>query len=257
MANKVALVTGGARGIGFGIALRLAQDGFDIALSGRRSAEETQAAVDRIREHCPGALYVQADVADGSARAHMLLAVEERFGRLDVLVNNAGIAPRIRADILEAHEEHFDEVMTTNLKGPYFLTQASAAWMIRQRESLGATHRAIVNIGSVSATVASTNRGEYCLSKAGVAMATRLWAARLAEFGIGVYEVRPGIIESEMTESVRGKYDKLIEAGLLIEKRWGKAADVASAVSVLARGELPYATGAVIAVDGGLTQQRM
>ena len=257
MANKVALVTGGARGIGFGIALRLARDGFDVAISGRRSAGETQDAIDRIREHCPGVLYVQADVTDGRARARLLLAVEERFGRLDVLVNNAGIAPRVRADILKACEEHFDEVMTTNLKGPYFLTQASAAWMIRQRESLGASHRAIVNIGSVSATVASTNRGEYCLSKAGVAMATRLWAARLAEFGICVYEVRPGIIESEMTEGVRGKDDALIETGLLIEKRWGTAADVASAVSVLARGELPYATGAVIAVDGGLTQQRL
>ena len=257
MTNKVALVTGGARGIGFGIALRLARDGFDVALSGRRSVEETQAAVAPIREHCPSALYVQADVADGRARARLLLAIEEHFGRLDVLVNNAGIAPRARADILEAREEHFDEVMTTNLKGPYFLTQAAAAWMIRQRESLGTSHRAIINIGSVSATVASINRGEYCLSKAGVAMATRLWAARLAEFGIGVYEVRPGIIESEMTEGVRGKYDALIETGLLIEKRWGTAADVASAVSVLARGELPYATGAVIAVDGGLTQQRL
>ena len=134
--------------------------------------------------------------------------------------------------------------MATNLKGPYFLTQAVAAWMIRQRESAGAAHRAIINIGSISATVASVNRGEYCLSKAGVAMATRLWAARLAEFGIGVYEVRPGIIESEMTEGVRPKYDALIESGLTIEKRWGTAADVASAVSVLARGELPYATGA-------------
>jgi 3-oxoacyl-[acyl-carrier protein] reductase len=148
-------------------------------------------------------------------------------------------------------------VMAVNLKGPYFLTQAAAAWMIRQRESLDAAHRAIINIGSVSATVASVNRGEYCLSKAGVAMATRLWAARLAEFGIGVYEVRPGIIESEMTEGARGKYDALIESGLTIEKRWGTAADVASAVSVLARGELPYATGATIVVDGGLTQQRL
>jgi 3-oxoacyl-[acyl-carrier protein] reductase len=257
MVNKTALVTGGARGIGFGIALRLAQDGFSVAVSGRRSSEETQDALQRIREHSPSAIYVQADVADGASRARLLLAVEERFGRLDVLVNNAGIAPRVRADILEAHEENYDEVMGTNLKGPYFLTQAAAAWMIRQRDTHGASHRAIVNIGSVSATVASVNRGEYCLSKAGVAMATRLWAARLAEFGIGVYEVRPGIIESDMTEGVRGKYDALIESGLLIEKRWGTAADVASAVSVLARGELPYATGAVILVDGGLTQQRL
>ena len=262
MAKRVALVTGGARGIGLGIALRLAEDGFAVAISGRRGPEETQAAVDLINECCrgeqgPGPLYVQADVADGRARAHLLLAVEERFGRLDVLVNNAGIAPPVRADLLEAREEHFDAVMATNLKGPYFLTQAAAAWMIRQHESRGAGHRAIVNIGSVSATVAGTNRGEYCLSKAGVAMATRLWAARLAEFGIGVYEVRPGIIESEMTEGVRGKYDALIASGLLIEKRWGTAADVAAAVSVLARGELSYATGAVLVVDGGLTLQRL
>ncbi len=174
-----------------------------------------------------------------------------------MLVNNAGIAPRVRADILEAREEHFDEVMATNLKGPYFLTQAVAGWMVRQRESLGAAHRAIINIGSISATVASVNRGEYCLSKASVAMATRLWAVRLAEYRIGVYEVRPGIIESEMTAGVHAKYDALIEGGLLVEKRWGKAADVASAVSVLARGELPYATGALIVVDGGLTLARL
>jgi 3-oxoacyl-[acyl-carrier protein] reductase len=255
--KKVALVTGGASGIGLGIALRLAQDGFALAIAGRRAAEEVQAALDAVREHGAEAVYVPADVSDGAARARLLLAVEERFGRLDVLVNNAGIAPRVRADILEAREEHYDEVMAANLKGPYFLTQAVAAWMIRQRESLGVAHRAVINIGSVSATVASTNRGEYCLSKAGVAMATRLWAARLAEFGIGVYEVRPGIIETEMTAGARGKYDALIEGGLLVERRWGTPADVAGAVSVLARGELPYATGAVIVVDGGLTLPRL
>ncbi|SPE19448.1 conserved hypothetical protein [Candidatus Sulfotelmatomonas gaucii] len=254
--SKVALVTGGARGIGLGIARRLAQDGFAVATSGRRSAQDAQAGLEAIGEFGE-AIYVQADVADGAARARLLLEIEERFGRLDVLVNNAGIAPRIRADILEAREESFDEVMNANLKGPYFLTQAAAAWMIRQRESIGAAHRAVINIGSVSATMASVNRGEYCLSKAGVAMATRLWAARLAEFGIGVYEVRPGIIESEMTAGAHAKYDALIDGGLLVEKRWGKPEDVASAVSVLARGELPYATGALIVVDGGLTLARL
>jgi len=254
--RKVALVTGGARGIGSGIARRLAQDGFAVTISGRRPAEDAEPELEVIREFSE-AIYVQSDVADGAARARLLLAIEERFGRLDVLVNNAGIAPRVRADILEAREEHFDEVMAVNLKGPYFLTQAAAAWMIRQRESLGETHRAIINIGSISATVASVNRGEYCLSKAAVAMATRLWAARLAEFGIGVYEVRPGIIESEMTAGVHAKYDALIEGGLLVEKRWGKPEDVASAVSVLARGDLPYATGALIVVDGGLTLPRL
>ncbi len=254
--SKVALVTGGARGIGLGIARRLAQDGFAVAISGRRTAEDTRAALDAIKEDSD-AIYVQADVADGAARARLLLEIEERFGRLDVLVNNAGIAPRMRADILESREEHFDEVMATNLKGPYFLTQAVAGWMVRQRESVGAEHRAIINIGSISATVASVNRGEYCLSKAGVAMATRLWAVRLAEYGIGVYEVRPGIIESEMTAGAHAKYDALIEGGLLVEKRWGEASDVASAVSVLARGDLPYATGALIVVDGGLTLARL
>jgi 3-oxoacyl-[acyl-carrier protein] reductase len=255
--KKVALVTGGASGIGLGIARRLAADGFALAIAGRRAAEDARTALAEIQAQDADAIYVQADATDGAARARLLHAVEERFGRLDVLVNNAGIAPRVRADILEAREEHFDEVMAANLKGPYFLTQAVAAWMIRQRESLGAAHRAVINIGSVSATVASTNRGEYCVSKAGVAMATRLWAARLAEFGIGVYEVRPGIIETEMTAGARGKYDALIEGGLLLEKRWGSPADVASAVSVLARGELPYATGAVIVVDGGLTLPRL
>ena len=254
--RKVALVTGGARGIGLGIARRLARDGFAVAASGRRTAADAQAGLAAISEY-GDAIYVQADVADAAARARLLKEVEERFGRLDILVNNAGIPPRSRADLLYAREEDFDEVMAVNLKGPYFLTQAAAAWMIRQRESIGESHRAIINIGSVSATVASVNRGEYCLSKAGVAMATRLWAARLAEFGIGVYEVRPGIIESDMTAGVRGKYDALIEGGLLVEKRWGKPEDVASAVSVLARGELPYATGALIVVDGGLTLPRL
>lgn len=255
-ARKVALVTGGVRGIGLGIARRLAQDGFAVAASGRRTPADAKAGLDAISEY-GDAIYVQADVADAASRARLLKEVEERFGRLDVLVNNAGIAPRTRADLLDACEEDFDEVMAVNLKGPYFLTQAAAAWMIRQREIIGESHRAIVNIGSVSATVASVNRGEYCLSKAGVAMATRLWAARLAEFGIGVYEVRPGIIESDMTAGVRAKYDALIEGGLLVEKRWGKPEDVASAVSVLARGELPYATGALIVVDGGLTLPRL
>jgi NAD(P)-dependent dehydrogenase (short-subunit alcohol dehydrogenase family) len=258
--KKVALITGGARGIGLGIAMRLAQDGFALAVSGRRTAAEVSAALEAIPAEKQNLLYVEADVADAQARVRLLQFVEERFGRLDVLVNNAGIAPRVRADLLEAGEASFDEVLATNLRGPYFLTQAAAQWMIRQRQNSAsppASHRVIINIGSVSATVASVNRGEYCLSKAGVAMATRLWAVRLAEFGIGVYEVRPGIVESDMTAGVRGKYDALIQGGLLVEKRWGTPADVASAVSVLARGELPYATGAVIVVDGGLTLPRL
>ncbi len=255
--NKVALVTGGSRGIGLGIALALAEAGFTLAICGRRSREKAQSALDAVRLHSERSIYVQANVADGADRADLLLTIEEQFGRLDVLVNNAGIAPRLRADILEAREESFDELIATNLKGPYFLTQAVAAWMIRQRGDDARTQRAIVNISSISATVASVNRGDYCISKAGIAMATRLWAARLAEYGIGVYEVRPGIIESDMTAGVRAKYDALIEGGLLLEKRWGTPQDVGRAVRVLATGELSYATGAVVVVDGGLTLERL
>jgi 3-oxoacyl-[acyl-carrier protein] reductase len=255
--EKVALVTGGASGIGLGIALKLAEAGFTLAISGRRAPQQMQSVLDSIREHSAGSIYVQGDVSLAADRRNLLRTVEESLGRLDVLVNNAGIAPRTRADILEAQEDSFDELIATNLKGPFFLTQAAAAWMIRQQAADPATHRAIINIGSVSATVASVNRGDYCISKAGIAMATRLWAVRLAEFGIGVFEVRPGIIETGMTEGVRDKYDALIEAGLLLEKRWGTPLDVGRAVTVLATGELTYATGAVIVLDGGLTLTRL
>ena len=206
-----------------------------------------------VLKQIPGSIYIAADVASAEERQHLLKTVEEKLGRLDVLVNNAGIAPRVRADILEAGEESFDELIATNLRGPYFLTQAAAQWMIRQ----GPGRRSIINVSSVSATVASVNRGDYCISKAGIAMATKLWAVRLAEYGIGVYEVRPGIIETDMTEGVKGKYDALIEGGILLEKRWGQPGDVGSAVAMLARGDLPYATGSVLVLDGGLTLARL
>jgi 3-oxoacyl-[acyl-carrier protein] reductase len=253
MNDKVALVTGGARGIGLGIARKLATGGFTLAITGRREAEQVQPVLQQLKEQSPRSIYVQADVASAADRRALLTTVEAQLGRLDVLVNNAGIAPRVRADVLEAAEESFDELIATNLRGPYFLTQSVAAWMIRQPKG----PRSIINIGSVSATVASVNRGDYCISKAGIAMATKLWAVGLAEYGIGVYEVRPGIIETDMTEGVKGKYDALIEGGILLEKRWGTPDDVGAAVSVLARGELPYATGAVLVLDGGLTLARL
>ena len=255
--NKVALVTGGTRGIGFGVALKLAAAGFTVAISGRRTAEEVKPALDRLRERSPRSMYVAADVSSSIDRKALLLAVELKFGRLDVLVNNAGIAPRVRADVLEATEASFDELISTNLRGPYFLTQAAAAWMIRQYATDPLTPRSIINVSSVSATVASINRGDYCISKAGVAMATKLWAVRLAEYGIGVYEVRPGIIQTDMTEGVKGKYDALIEGGLLLDKRWGTPEDIGTAVTMLARGDLPYATGSVLVLDGGLTMARL
>jgi 3-oxoacyl-[acyl-carrier protein] reductase len=251
--QRVALVTGGTRGIGLGIARKLAEAGFTLVITGRRPAEQVQPVLQQLKQQSPGSLYVQADVASTVDRQQLLETIEARLGRLDVLVNNAGIAPRVRADVLEAGEESFDELIATNLRGPYFLTQRVAAWMIRQRRQ----GQSIINVSSVSATVASVNRGDYCISKAGIAMATRLWAVRLAEYGIGVYEVRPGIIETDMTEGVKGKYDALIEGGLLLEKRWGTPEDVGTAVSMLARGEVPYATGAVLVLDGGLTLARL
>ena len=251
--EKVALVTGGTRGIGLGVALKLAEAGFTLVITGRRPADQVQPALQQLKQNSPRSLYVQADVASSAERQQLLETIEAQLGRLDVLVNNAGIAPRVRADVLEAGEESFDELIATNLRGPYFLTQRVASWMIRQRRQ----GQSIINISSVSATVASVNRGDYCISKAGIAMATKLWAVRLAEYGIGVYEVRPGIIETDMTEGVKGKYDALIEGGLLLEKRWGTPEDGGTAVSILARGEVPYATGAVLVLDGGLTLARL
>jgi NAD(P)-dependent dehydrogenase (short-subunit alcohol dehydrogenase family) len=191
------------------------------------------------------------------AREEMLAAIRQRFGRLEVLVNNAGIAPKERRDILEATEESFEHVLRTNLQGPYFLTQAAARWMVEQKRKDAAFAGCVVNVSSVSATVASINRGEYCISKAGVAMATQLWATRLGEFTIPVYEVRPGIIETDMTAGVKEKYDKLLGDGLTIQRRWGTPEDVGKAVASLARGDLPYSTGQVVMVDGGLTIQRL
>ncbi|HET6217585.1 MAG TPA: 3-ketoacyl-ACP reductase [Acidobacteriaceae bacterium] len=251
--DRVALVTGGTRGIGLGVALKLAEAGFTLAITGRRPAEQVQPVLEQLKKRSPLSIYVVADVASAVDRKQLLATIEAQLGRLDVLVNNAGIAPRIRADVLDASEESFDELIATNLRGPYFLTQSVAAWMIRQPGQ----QRSIINISSVSATVASVNRGDYCISKAGIAMATKLWAARLAEYGIGVYEIRPGIIETDMTEGVKGKYDALIEGGILLERRWGTPEDIGTAASMLARGELPYATGAVLVLDGGLTLARL
>ena len=256
-ARKVALVTGGSRGIGLGVARALARSGFDVAINGRRPAADVEPVLEELRRVGGEAMYCPADVADLAAHASILRQVRERFGRLDVLVNNAGVAPEVRADILDATPESFDRLIATNLRGPYFLTQAVARWMIEQRRADGSFRGCVVNVSSVSATVASVNRGDYCVSKAGVAMATKLWAARLAEFGVDVYEVRPGVIATDMTAGVRAKYDALIAGGLTLEKRWGTPDDVGRAVAALAVGALPYATGQVLHVDGGMTIQRL
>lgn len=257
MIRKIALVTGGSRGIGFGIARQLAKSGLDLAVNGRREESSVADALEELESLGATVLYCQADVADATARADMLTRIRGRFGRLDVLVNNAGVAPEVRTDLLDATEESFDRLMGINLRGPYFLTQAVARWMIEQRQADKSFGGVIVNITSVSATLASVNRGDYCVSKAGVAMATQLWAVRLAEFGIQVYEVRPGVIRTDMTSAVSEVYDRRIAEGLTLEPRWGTPEDVGRAVGLLARGELSYATGNVLFIDGGLTMPRL
>ena len=255
--RKIALVTGGSRGIGLGVARELAASGFDVVINGRREESDVASAISGLKDLGADVLYCKADVGKLADHQTLLDAIRNRFGRLDVLVNNAGVAPDVRADILDATPESFDRLISINLRGPYFLTQSAAKWMVAQRQTDPGFRGCVVNVSSVSATVASTNRGDYCISKAGIGMATRLWAARLAEFNIDVYEVRPGVIATDMTSGVKEKYDALITGGLTVEKRWGTPADVGKAVAALARGEIPYATGQVLNIDGGITLQRL
>ncbi len=254
---KVALVTGGGRGIGRGIVLALARAGWEVAFSYRGNLETAQTALDEIHTLGAEGLAIQADIGSVQDRAKLIGAVLERFGGIDLLVNNAGMAPRQRVDLLEMGEASYDEVMATNLKGPFFLTQHVARVMVEQQKAEPDGMPVIINIGSISADTSSVNRGEYCLSKAGMGMMTLLFADRLASAGIRVYEVRPGIIETDMTAGVKEKYDKLINDGLLPIRRWGRPEDVARAVVSLAEGVLPYSTGDVLHVDGGFHIRRL
>ncbi len=255
--KKTALITGGSRGIGFGIALELANAGFDLAINGVREESRVANSLELLRARGAKVIYIQGDVSDSDQRISMLDQVIKEFGALNVLVNNAGIAPPQRKDLLETTEESYNRVMDINLKGPYFLTQLVARHMVEQvQEGVGFTG-CIINVSSISATVASVNRGEYCISKAGVSMATRLWAVRMGEYGIPVYEIQPGLIKTDMTSAVKEKYDRLIEEGLLVEKRWGLPEDVGKVALSMASGLLPYSTGQVVVVDGGLTIPRL
>ena len=255
--KKIALITGGSRGIGFGIAEQLAENGFDLAINGTRSLTEVEDAISRLKEFGNDVIYCRGNIAESFHRENILQQVRQHYGSLHVLVNNAGIAPKERRDILEATEESFDDVVSTNLKGTYFLTQKAANWMIDQKKNDGGFQGCIINISSISATVASVHRGEYCVSKAGLSMATQLFATRLGEFNIPVFEIRPGIIQTDMTSGVKEKYDKLIEEGLCVQKRWGLPADVGKVVASLAKGDFMYSTGQVIMIDGGLTIPRL
>lgn len=255
--KKVALITGGSRGIGLGIAMHLAMNSFDIAINGVREESLLGDVLKSLSATGAKVLYCQGDIASSHDRGKIITQVKNHFGKLNILVNNAGIAPKERRDILDATEESFDQVIATNLKGNYFLTQQAANWMIEQKQNNSEFKACIVNVSSISATVASVNRGEYCISKAGISMATQLFAVRLGEFDIPVYEVRPGVISTDMTSGVKEKYNKLIAGGLCVQKRWGYPDDVAKAVGALAMGNFPYSTGQVIMVDGGLTLSRL
>ncbi|HXI16167.1 MAG TPA: 3-ketoacyl-ACP reductase [Chloroflexota bacterium] len=264
--NRAALITGASRGIGRGIALELARlGGYDLAIN---YASNEEAAIETAREcqaiaqeagHTIRAVIVRADVSEAKDRAGLIGFMRRELERLDLLVNNAGVAPSIRADILEAGEESFDRLIGINLKGPYFLTQLAARYMIEQLGGLAATPGAmnVVTVTSISAYTASVNRGDYCISKAGLAMHTQLWASRLAEHGIGVFEVQPGIIETDMTAGVKERYSTLFAQGLTPFKRWGTPEDVGKAVVSVAAGSFPYSTGMTIDVDGGFRLRRL
>lgn len=262
--NAVAIITGASRGIGRGIALELAQTGFDLVINyaANRTAAETTAADCTSRAVAAGrpicAKVCQADISKRDDRRQLIDFTKNQFNRLDLLVNNAGVAPAARVDILDAGEDSFDRLLNINLKGPYFLTQLAARWMIQQAHARpDAPAPKIVTISSISAFTASTNRGDYCIAKAALAMLTQLYAARLAEYGINVYEVRPGIIKTDMTSPVQDKYDRLIKEGLTPIKRWGMPEDVGKAVAALAQNCLPFSTGEVINVDGGFHIRRL
>lgn len=257
MEKQVALVTGGARGIGRGIAEALAENHFDLVIDDIHEANEVVDTITALQHKGSQVLYVRADISDAAARQSLIAEMQHRFGRLDVLVNNAGVAPQQRLDLLEATEESYDRVMKINLKSPYFLTQLIARWMIEQRQADPSRRPKIINISSISAFTSSTARGEYCVSKAGVSMLTKLYADRLAEYEIPVYEIQPGIIYTDMTRVVKEKYDRLLAEGLTPIKRWGYPADVAKAVVALALDYLPYSTGEVIHVDGGFHLRRL
>lgn len=265
--NRAALITGASRGIGRGIALELARIGWDLVINyagNRAAAEETAEACRSLaqeKQHKIRAEVCKADVSSSADRKTLIDFTRDCLGRLDLLVNNAGVAPNVRADILEATEDSFDRLININVKGAYFLTQLAARWMIAQVQSSHSSsqgaHPKIVTISSISAYTASVNRGDYCIAKAALSMLTPLFATRLAEFGIQVYEIRPGVIATDMTGPVKEKYDRLIAGGLTPIQRWGTPEDVGRAVAAIAQDFLAFSTGEIINVDGGFHLRRL
>ena len=261
--KKVALITGSTSGIGKAIVIELAKNDYSVVINGA-STKELPVEYKRNLENCYKSgnfnnyLYVQADVGKKGDRELLISKIREKFGRIDVLVNNAGVAPKIRRDVLETTEESYDFVMGINLKGPYFLSQEIAKWMIQLRAKINQEYNPyIINITSMSKDTVSLNRGEYCISKAALTMVTKLFAVRLADNNIPVIEISPGIIDTPMTFGVHDKYDKLIEEGLIPMKRWGKPEDIAKAVTAIVKGLIPYSTGTIIEIDGGFHIKRL
>ena len=277
--NKVALVTGGSRGIGFGIAEKLAAEKWDLVINGVREEAAVTEPLAKLRAYGVRVGYARGDIGSAEGRAAIVAATKalaagfrvQDLGSgttpdprpqtpspsINLLVNNAGVAPKVRADLLETSEDSYDYVVNTNLRGVFFLTQAFARDMVAAKKADASFSGCIVNITSISATVVSINRGEYCIAKAGLSMLSQLFATRLGPDGIPVYEVRPGVIKTDMTAGVTAKYDDLISKGLCVQPRWGLPDDIGKAVAGLARGDFPFSTGQVVMVDGGLTIPRL
>jgi NAD(P)-dependent dehydrogenase (short-subunit alcohol dehydrogenase family) len=254
--KKTALITGGSRGIGFAVSQRLSREDLNVVLVGKREQRECQENLDILSKEGASWAYISADVSGSEDRKKIIEETISRFGRIDLLVNNAGVAPKVRADLLEMTEESWDYVIDTNTKSYMFLTQLAVKAMLNQ-EIVGRKRGTVINISSCSAEVSSVNRGEYCVSKAGISMLTKLYADRLALEGIFVHEIRPGVIKTDMTAGVTEKYDILISQGAFPIARWGSPEDVAEAVAAFAGDSFLYTTGNVVDVDGGFHIRRL
>ena len=254
---KTALVTGGSRGIGLGIVEQLLDNGFQVAINGIRDESSVQPLLDLLNKKKSNVIYCQGDIGNKNDRERIVKETEQKLGVINVLINNAGVAPKQRKDILEIDEEAYDFVMDINLKGTFFLSQFVAKRMIANISAQPHSSFCIVNITSMSAKVASIYRGEYCMSKAGASMLTKLFTVRMAEVGIPVYEIQPGIIKTDMTSAVQEKYDRLINDGLTLDKRMGLPEDIGKIVASLVQGNIPYSTGQIITADGGLMVRKL
>ncbi|MDN3203547.1 3-ketoacyl-ACP reductase [Algoriphagus sediminis] len=257
MEKPIALITGGSRGIGFGIASELAKNGFDLAINGVRDQKNAKANLEKLQQHEAKVVYLQGDISKTADRNTILQGMKEHFGKINLLVNNAGVAPKTRNDVFEITEDEYDYVVNVNERGTFFLTQIFAQWMAELRNDNPNDPMTIINVTSVSAVLASTLRMAYCMSKAGASMMSKTMAVKMAEFKIPVYEIRPGFMDTDMIEAVREHYQELAKSGSTLEPRIGKPKDVGKVVSALATGQIPYATGQIINVDGGLTLERM